>query len=221
MDLSAVDVGAAAADGGNTSAAGSGAEMAGPAAASPAEPPDTQDKQERGCKTCDANKDKKKKKKRKDALDVEKKMLEAKKAELARWDDKAKANADKWFGKSDDATRATLTDRVDKELALNEQMSKNPDQFLHDAPAGKDNLYGYVHPNDATHQIYLGKDFYNAPITGTDSAAGALGHEMSHFNDIGGTRDLVYGESNARVLAGADPNGALNNADNFEYWLEH
>jgi hypothetical protein len=227
MGLSAAEVGAAAADGGSTSAAGLGAALAGPAAAYGGTTLAT------GlgaalagaaaafdCSTCTAHQ--KKKKKRKDALDAQKKMLEAKKAELERWDDNAKANANEWFGRSDDAARATLIDRVDKELALNEEISKNPDQFLQDAPAGKDNLYAYVHPSDATHQIYLGKDFYDAPITGTDSAAGTLGHEMSHFDDIGGTKDYLYGQTFSRALARTeDPNAALKNADSFEYWLEH
>ena len=43
---------------------------------------------------------------------------------------------------------------------------------------------------------------------------------MSHFEDVGGTKDHVYGETDALQLATTDPAKALENADNFEYYLE-
>jgi len=43
---------------------------------------------------------------------------------------------------------------------------------------------------------------------------------MSHFDDIGGTKDHVYGAENAKALATTDSNKALNNADSFEYYTE-
>lgn len=50
---------------------------------------------------------------------------------------------------------------------------------------------------------------------------GTLIHEMSHFNVVAGTDDVVYGQTGAKNLAIFDPTGALNNADNHEYFAEN
>jgi hypothetical protein len=62
---------------------------------------------------------------------------------------------------------------------------------------------------------------WSAPRTGTDSRAGTLIHEVSHFNVVAGTDDIVYGQAGAKSLAASDPNGAINNADNHEYFAEN
>jgi len=80
--------------------------------------------------------------------------------------------------------------------------------------------YAYVYPTQP-YKIYLCRVFWNAPNLGTDSKAGTLVHEMSHFNVVAGTDDHVYGTSGAQNLAKTDPNKALNNADNHEYFAEH
>ena len=61
----------------------------------------------------------------------------------------------------------------------------------------------------------------SAPLTGTDSKAGTLVHEMSHFNVTAGTDDHVYGQSGAKSLAISDPAAALDNADSHEYFAEN
>ena len=43
---------------------------------------------------------------------------------------------------------------------------------------------------------------------------------MSHFTSIGGTHDYKYGTAAALQLARSNPARALNNADNFEYFIE-
>lgn len=83
------------------------------------------------------------------------------------------------------------------------------------------NTFAYVFPTDtATHTIYVCNQFWLASTTGTDSKAGTLVHEMSHFNDIGGTQDYVYGQTGAKNLAISNPNNAVANADNHEYFAE-
>ncbi|EEC00003.1 hypothetical protein MPER_00162, partial [Moniliophthora perniciosa FA553] len=67
--------------------------------------------------------------------------------------------------------------------------------------------YAYVYPDDFG-VIYLCGAFWAAPNTGTDSRAGTLIHESSHFTAIAGTDDIVYGQSGARSLASSDPNNA-------------
>ena len=53
--------------------------------------------------------------------------------------------------------------------------------------------------------IYLCSVFWTAPLTGTDSKAGTLIHEMSHFNVVASTDDYVYGQTGAKSLAISEP----------------
>lgn len=63
--------------------------------------------------------------------------------------------------------------------------------------------------------------FWSTTATGTDSRAGTLVHEVSHWNVNGGTRDSVYGQSGAKNLASSNPARAVMNADNHEYFAEN
>ncbi|MFZ6727257.1 M35 family metallo-endopeptidase [Undibacterium sp. MH2W] len=60
----------------------------------------------------------------------------------------------------------------------------------------------YVKPNDANHLIYVGELFWSAPMTGIDSKAGTLMPEMSHWKDVGATKDGF-----------PEYNGGFNNSD--------
>jgi len=84
----------------------------------------------------------------------------------------------------------------------------------------KKQYYAYVYPNQP-YTIYVCSVFWQAPMTGTDSKAGTLIHEMSHFTVVAGTDDWAYGQTNAKNLAISDPTKALNNADNHEYFAEN
>lgn len=84
----------------------------------------------------------------------------------------------------------------------------------------KKRYYAYVYANQP-YRIYLCSIFWQAPATGTDSKAGTLIHEMSHFTIVAGTEDWVYGQSGAKNLAVTDPNKAVDNADNHEYFAEN
>ncbi len=84
----------------------------------------------------------------------------------------------------------------------------------------KQNYYAYVYP-DRPYTIYLCKVFWIAPLAGTDSQAGTLIHEMSHFNVVASTDDVVYGQTGARNLADTNPDAAVTNADNHEYFAEN
>ena len=74
---------------------------------------------------------------------------------------------------------------------------------------------------DSYGTIYLCGAYWNAPATGTDSQAGTLVHECSHFTVNGGTLDYVYGQDDAKQLAITDPAEAIFNADNHEYFAEN
>lgn len=80
--------------------------------------------------------------------------------------------------------------------------------------------YAYVYPTQP-YKVYLCGAFWSAPNTGTDSRAGTLVHETSHFNVVAGTGDYGYGQTNAHNLAGSNPAKAITNADNHEYFTEN
>jgi peptidyl-Lys metalloendopeptidase len=80
--------------------------------------------------------------------------------------------------------------------------------------------FAYVYPNQP-YQIYVCKAFWSASLTGTDSKAGTLVHEMSHFDIVGNTDDVVYGQSGAKSLAISNPADAGRNADSHEYFTEN
>ncbi|WP_338847416.1 M35 family metallo-endopeptidase [Massilia sp. W12] len=80
--------------------------------------------------------------------------------------------------------------------------------------------YAYVYPTQP-YKIYVCKAFWSAPMTGTDSKAGTMVHEMSHFNVVGGTDDWAYGQSAAKSLATSNPGKAVDNADSHEYFAEN
>ena len=46
-------------------------------------------------------------------------------------------------------------------------------------------------------------------------------HEASHYTVNGGTDDYVYGQSGAKNLAKSNPDRAVFNADNHEYFAEN
>jgi peptidyl-Lys metalloendopeptidase len=82
------------------------------------------------------------------------------------------------------------------------------------------NYYAYVYPTQP-YKIYVCKAYWAAKMTGTDSKAGTMVHEMSHFNVVAGTDDHAYGQSAAASLAISNPGKAVDNADSHEYFAEN
>jgi len=80
--------------------------------------------------------------------------------------------------------------------------------------------YAYVYPT-RPYEIFVCRAFWSAPLTGTDSKAGTLIHETSHFNVVAGTDDHVYGQAGAKNLAITNPTAAVDNADSHEYFAEN
>jgi peptidyl-Lys metalloendopeptidase len=79
--------------------------------------------------------------------------------------------------------------------------------------------YAYVYANQP-YKVHLCNAFWNAPSLGIDSKAGTLVHETSHFSVVAGTQDYAYGTSAAQSLAISNPDRAIMNADNHEYFAE-
>jgi peptidyl-Lys metalloendopeptidase len=82
------------------------------------------------------------------------------------------------------------------------------------------NVYAYVYKADH-YQIYVCNAYWNAPLVGTDSKAGTLIHEMSHFTIVADTDDHAYGQTAASNLAVTNPTNAVDNADSHEYFAEN
>lgn len=120
-----------------------------------------------------------------------------------------------WFGTYDAGRYATVKAHFD---SLATAFSSAP--IAVDCKCKKSNTYAYVYPTQP-YKIYVCGAFWNAPATGTDSKAGTLVHEMSHFNVVAATDDWAYGQTNAKALAISDPVKAVDNADSHEYFAEN
>ncbi len=86
--------------------------------------------------------------------------------------------------------------------------------------AADTSLYAFVYTNQP-YEVHLCGAFFAAPATGTDSKAGTLVHETSHFTVVAGTNDYAYGQTACKRLATKTPNKAINNADSHEYFAEN
>ena len=154
-------------------------------------------------------------------------LLEKRKRQMAAWDDTTQASFFTWFGVPTPATRAKITDRIDKMLVL-VKTRQHKDilraGFDQSKAAGYGGVFAYVWRNDPAHRIFLGSDYHRAIDTGTDSRVGVLIHEMSHFSDVGDTRDHKYSQEKCLDLVLEDTAEgtakALENADSFEYFME-
>jgi peptidyl-Lys metalloendopeptidase len=121
---------------------------------------------------------------------------------------------DEWFGAYTSGHRDTAHEHFVK---LTDAFSTKP--LTLDCKCKKP-YYAYVYPAEP-YKIYLCRVFWSAPAIGTDSQAGTLIHEMSHFTVVAGTDDWAYGQTAARALADEDPIKALDNADSHEYFAEN
>ena len=120
-----------------------------------------------------------------------------------------------WFGDATSSRQSKVTSHFEKIYnALDTKQLK-----FDCSTCNEDGVYGYVYTNQP-YQVYLCGAFWSANINGTDSQAGTLIHELSHFIIIAGTDDHVYGQYDAKNLAKTNPDSAVDNADNHEYFAE-
>lgn len=119
-----------------------------------------------------------------------------------------------WFGALDAARQATVTKNF---TAIKDAFETKPVKV--DCGCNED-YFAYVYPA-RPYTIWVCKAFWAAALTGTDSMAGTLLHELSHFDIVAGTDDHVYGQSGAADMARTAPQRAINNADSHEYFGEN
>ncbi len=119
-----------------------------------------------------------------------------------------------WFGDYD-------YDRYDTVLsnfkAIRDVLDNEEISFKCDC---RENAIAFVFP-DKPYEIHICPTFWELQLSGTDSQAGTLIHELSHFKAIAHTDDYVYGKIKAHALANNNPYDATNNADNYEYFAEN
>ncbi|MFJ9414345.1 hemopexin repeat-containing protein [Streptomyces sp. NPDC101227] len=139
--------------------------------------------------------------------------LDAAIAELAGWSGRTDNTLyTEWFG-ADSASRfQTVRDRFS---AIRAWMNRGVTYDLSQSGCPADSL-AFTHFGSDT--VYVCSLFFSAPATGPESQFGTFVHEWSHA--AVGTEDFVYGEDDARELADTRPDTALNNADNFAYFVE-
>ncbi|WP_233278246.1 M35 family metallo-endopeptidase [Myxococcus stipitatus] len=83
-----------------------------------------------------------------------------------------------------------------------------------------DSAYAYVYKNQP-YRIYVCNAFWTAPMTGRDSKAGTLIHELSHFTVVADTDDWAFGHDACKSLAVYNPSRARDNADSHQYFAEN
>lgn len=121
-----------------------------------------------------------------------------------------------WFGAYNASRYSTATSNF---VNIDAAIDQNNGQVTINCGCS-DSSYAYVYANQP-YQIYVCNAFWSAPLTGTDSKAGTLIHEMSHFTVVAGTQDYAYGQSAAKSLATSNPARAVKNADSHEYFAEN
>ena len=120
-----------------------------------------------------------------------------------------------WFGVYSSTRYATVKDHYAKIVS-----AFNNQPFVVDCSCTEAGTFAYVYPAQP-YKIYVCGAFWTAPNTGTDSKAGTLVHEASHFTVLGGTKDHAYGQAASKSLAISDPTKAVANADSHEYFSEN
>ena len=88
------------------------------------------------------------------------------------------------------------------------------------AECGGAGVFAFVYRNQP-YRVYLCGEFWNTSTTGTDSRAGTLIHEIAHFTVVADTYDHAYGQVAAANLATTNPQFAVANSDNYEYFAEN
>ncbi|CAE6476542.1 unnamed protein product [Rhizoctonia solani] len=118
-----------------------------------------------------------------------------------------------WFGAYDSGRASTVHSHFSA-------MGTDASSTTYDCSTCTVEAFAYVYA-DQPGRVYLCSAFWGAQTTGTDSQAGTIVHEQSHFTINGGTEDIVYGQTLAKNLAKSNPSQAIRNADSHEYFAEN
>ena len=137
---------------------------------------------------------------------------------LKKNDEKTLVDFKKWFGADDEKTKKIILKRIRKALKVSKGLTEKNFSIIQDEKYRKDRTAAAYH-EDKTRTFFLGDLFWKTGMAGKDSKPGCIIHELSHFEDIGRTEDVIYGEVDCLILANDDSKGALRNADSFEFFI--
>lgn len=123
-----------------------------------------------------------------------------------------------WFGTPTSARWTTVTVAYERAVRA---LAGNLDITCNDPGCGS-GTFTFSYPTQTDpHRLYACDAFWTAGKTGADSRGGSLIHEITHAKDIAGTTDFQFGMTAASDLAMSQPDVAVTNADNYEYFAEN
>ncbi len=119
-----------------------------------------------------------------------------------------------WFGAYDES-------RFDLVLGTYENLAAvlATESIQFNCGCDENGFFAFVFPSQPF-DVYLCPAFWRASLTGRDSKAGTILHELTHFPAIQGTDDFAYAIETV-ALAIENPDRAVRNADNYEYFAEN
>lgn len=120
----------------------------------------------------------------------------------------------RWFGTYDRNRYESVLDIYRKSEAL---MGRGEVEFACDC---QEPFFAFIRRSEPF-KVNLCTFYWSAQRSGRDSRSGTILHEVSHFNEIGGTNDFAYGHALASNLASTSPGRAVLNADSIEYFAEN
>ena len=116
-----------------------------------------------------------------------------------------------WFG-TGHVSNATNVFKTMREILARERVT-----YVFGGEHCTEGTYAYTFWG--TRKIFLCKAYELAEtLLGFDNKMGILTHELSHA--LAYTDDVTYGQSACKILAEEKPHLAVNNADNYEYFVE-
>lgn len=119
-----------------------------------------------------------------------------------------------WFGEYTDARHATVEGHY---AALD---GRSYAAGAYDCDCKEADTWAFTHA-DTPDEMTLCGLFWTSPPTGTNSQAGTLVHEATHWDVVAGTGDHEYGQEDCQQLAKDDPDLAIDNADSYEFFSEN
>lgn len=120
----------------------------------------------------------------------------------------------KWFGKYDKDRAATVKQNLE---AIQERL-QDKTKLSAECDAPRCDPTDYAATTFGMDYILFCSRFWGAPDVGQGSKKGTILHELSH--QVVNTRDHVYSPADAAKLAVSNIPQALNNADNYEFFIE-
>lgn len=130
---------------------------------------------------------------------------------------------ERWFGDwtqdREDIVRSNISKLVSGALLLRPNYSCHPQAGV--SKQCTEGAYAYVYSE--TSSIHLCDSFWGMPEIGIDSKYGTILHELSHLHYVSDTEDHCYGAKGPDTcleLAVNNPDKAVQNADNYQYFFE-